>query len=102
MMSLCRDSELMGLHSSEQAPLEKISSRWWPQMKSDAFTHCQHCQICHSSKPRPVMTAEARTELHERPFRDLFMGTVGPVAPNSEGCSRIAHVECISIVGQSQ
>ena len=40
------------------------------------------------------MTAEARTELHERPFKVLFIDTMGPITPASQGYRYIAHVEC--------
>ena len=40
------------------------------------------------------MSSETRSELHERPFRVLFIDTVGPIAPTSEGYMYLAHVEC--------
>ena len=85
----------MGFHSSQEDTLEKIKTLfWWPQMKSDVITHCKFCQICHIAKPKPVMTAETRTALHQRPFRVLFMDTVGPNKPTSDGFSYLGHVEC--------
>jgi len=45
-------------------------------------------------KPQPCLTAAERSELHSRPFRTLFIDTIGPFSPASDGKRYIAHVEC--------
>ena len=96
IIQLYHDSEAFGHHTSQGDTIAKVESMfWWPSLKSDVITHCRRCKICHIAKPQMVMTAEARTELHERLFRVLFMDTMGPIYPaSSQGNRYIAHVEC--------
>jgi len=46
------------------------------------------------TKPVPALTAQQRTELHDRPFRTLFIDTVGPISPADGDFKYIAHAEC--------
>ncbi len=45
-------------------------------------------------KPTPALTAEQRAELHDRPFRTLFIDTMGPINPPDGKFRYIAHAEC--------
>ena len=62
-------------------------------MKHDVRRWCMTCHICRMTKPTPALTAEQRTELHDRPFRVLFIDAIGPISPADDGYRYIAHVE---------
>ena len=46
---------------------------WWDTLKSDVRNWCRNCVTCRLVKPQPIMSSEARSELHEKPFRVLFV-----------------------------
>ena len=88
IVMLYHDNEIMGGHSSEAQTIDKIESLfWWPSLKSDVGQWCLNCPTCRLVKPQPVMSSETRTELHERPFKVLFIDTIGPIKPTSDGFS---------------
>ena len=45
-------------------------------------------------KPAPALTADQRMELYERPFKILFVDTMGPISPPDGEYRDIAHAEC--------
>ena len=95
MMLMHHDSELAGAHSSAKDTLAKITLQvWWPTMEKDVRSWVGSCSVCRLAKPQPGLTAEQRRELHERPFRVLFMDAMGPITPPSDGNEYIFHVEC--------
>ena len=53
-----------------------------------------HAPTCRMVKPAPALTAPQRMELHDRPFRVLFIDTVGPITPRDGKYAYIAHAEC--------
>eukprot|EP00959_Pyramimonas_sp_CCMP1952_P347719 7283785-Pyramimonas_sp.AAC.1 len=44
--------------------------------------------------PARGLTADARMELYDRPFRLIGIDDLGPISPESEGHSYILHAEC--------
>ena len=75
--------------------IAKVSNYFhWPSLEHDVTRWIATCPICKATKPSPALTAEQRTELYERPFRMLFMDTLGPISPADGGYKYIAHVEC--------
>ena len=63
-------------------------------MEHDVRRWCATCHICKMVKPTPALTAEQRSELHDRPFRTLFIDTIGPISPPDGEFKYIAHAEC--------
>ena len=94
-MLLYHDSEMIGAHASVDHTLAKIEQLfWWPSMKHDVARWVSTCLVCKATKPSPVITTDQRMELYERPFRILFMDTIGPINPPDGRFSFLAHVEC--------
>ena len=52
------------------------------------------CPVCKLTKPSVGLTAQQRMELHDRPFRVLFIDTLGPITPTDEDNRVIMHAEC--------
>ena len=95
ILLMYHDGELAGAHTSVRDTFAKIAQvAWWPTLERDVRNWVGSCSVCRLTKPQPGLTAEQRMELHDRPFRVLFMDTVGPVQPASAGNKYIFHVEC--------
>ena len=62
-------------------------------MDADVRRWVATCFTCKASKPQKGLTTEQRVELYERPFKALFVDTIGPFEPKSDGCSYIFHAE---------
>ena len=89
------DGEMEGTHPGVEETTAKIAQKfWWPTLKKDVVKWVRSCAVCTLVKPQPCLTAAERSELHSRPFRTLFMDTIGPIHPKSDGKHFIAHVEC--------
>ena len=85
----------MGAHSSVDATLSKLGQIcWWPSLENDVRKWVTSCSVCRAVKPQPGLAVSQRMELHDRPFKVLFIDTVGPISPPSNGCSYIYHCEC--------
>ena len=94
-MLLHHGSEMMGGHPGVRDTTAKIAAYYhWPSLEHDVNRWCSTCPVCKVSKPSPALTSEQRTELYERPFRMLFMDTLGPISPPDGEYRYIAHVEC--------
>ena len=89
------DSETMGGHSSREDTLAKLRARvWWPSMSEDVRKWVKTCSVCKLTKPQRGLTAEQRTQLYDRPFRVLFIDSVGPISPFDRGFSWLIHASC--------
>ena len=88
------EGESIGGHTSAIEILAKIAQTfWWPSMASEVRRWVGSCSVCRLSKPQPEFTVAQRMELHYRPFRILFVDTIGPISPSSEGNFYILHAE---------
>ena len=95
LLLLFHDSETIGGHPSARDTLAKVAEQfWWPGLEHDVRRWCATCAICRMVKPSAALTAEQRTELHDRPFHILFIDTIGPIRPADGEYSYIAHAEC--------
>ena len=95
LLLLYHDSELTGAHSAERETLAKLSRVvWWDAMERDVHDWISHCSVCRLVKPQPGITIEQRHELHDRPFKVLFIDAIGPISPADDGHSYLYHAEC--------
>jgi hypothetical protein len=95
ILLLYHDSETIGGHPGAKDTLAKIAeSFWWPGLEHDVKRWVATCSTCRMIKPTPALTTEQRMELHDRPFRVLFIDTVGPIRPQDGPYRYIAHAEC--------
>jgi len=95
LLLLYHDSESIGAHPGARDTLMKIAEVfWWPSMEADVQKWVRTCKICRMTKPSVTLTAEQRTELHDRPFRCIFIDTIGPIKPADGEFNYIAHAEC--------
>ena len=95
LLLLYHDSEMMGGHSSREDTLSKLRARvWWPSMADDVRKWVKTCSVCKLTKPQRGLTAEQRTQLHDRPFRVLFVDSLGPISPADRGFSWLIHASC--------
>ena len=89
------DAEAPGAHSSDQDTLAKLEELvWWPGLARDVHTWVATCHVCKACNPQTRLTCDERMELHERPFKVLFIDTSGPIAPTPEGKRYSYHAEC--------
>ena len=95
LLLLYHDSEMIGGHSNREDTLAKIrATAWWPSLAADVTKWCGTCTICRLTKPQKGLTTERRTELYQRPFRTIFVDTVGPINPPDRGFTYIIHASC--------
>ena len=95
LMLLYHDSEMSGGHTSIDQTYDKIAQLfWWPTMQKDVARWVHTCIVCMATKPTPAVTTDQRMELYERPFRMIFIDTVGPINPPDGIYRYIAHAEC--------
>jgi len=86
---------MIGAHPGVRDTLAKLSDVfWWPGMEHEVRRWVATCAICRLVKPTPALTAEQRMELHDRPFRVLYIDSIGPIRPADGEYRYIAHVEC--------
>ena len=91
---LYHDSETDGAHASQRDTLAKLSkSVWWPTAESDVRKWVQSCSVCRLRKPHKGLTTEQRMELHDKPFRVIFIDALGPISPPSQGAEFVFHAE---------
>ena len=95
ILLMFHDSEMVGGHPGVRDTQAKVAKQfWWPGLEQDVRRWCATCPTCRMTKPSPALTAPQRMELHTRPFRVLFIDTVGPITPSDGEYKYIAHVEC--------
>ena len=95
ILLLYHESEAMGAHQGFRDTLAKIKSLfWWPSLDHDVKRWVATCTICRVVKPTPALTAELRSQLHNRPFATIFVDTIGPISPSDGKYKYIAHAEC--------
>ncbi len=95
LLLLYHDSEMIGAHPGARDTLAKISDVfWWPGMEHEVRRWVATCATCRLIKPTPALTAEQRMELHDRPFRVLFIDAIGPIRPADGEYRYIAHADC--------
>ena len=95
MLLLYHDSELIGAHPGVRDTLAKLADLfWWPGMEHEVRRWVATCATCRLVKPTPALTAEQRMELHDRPFRVLFIDAIGPIRPADGEYQYLAHCEC--------
>ena len=95
LLLLYHNSELMGGHSSREDTLGKLKAKvWWPSLAEDVRKWVRTCSVCKLTKPQRGLTAEQRTQLYDRPFRVLFVDSVGPISPADRGFSWLLHASC--------
>ena len=95
LLLLYHDSELIGAHPGVRDTLAKLSGQfWWPGMEHEVRRWVATCATCKLVKPTPALTAEQRMELHDRPFRVLFIDAIGPIRPADGEHKFLAHAEC--------
>ena len=85
LLLLYHDSETDGAHANVEQTFAKVSRHFkWPGMGKDVQNWCNTCSICRLVRPQRTLTAQQRSELHDRPFRVLFIDTLGPISPEGE------------------
>jgi len=90
------DGESMGGHTDVRGTLGKLAEFcWWPGMEKDVARWVGSCSVCRLTKPSRALTARQRTELHDRPFRVLFIDAVGPISPPDGEFRYLFHAECL-------
>ena len=95
MLLLYHDGELMGAHSSREETLAKLGKHvWGPQVWNDTRKWVGTCNVCKLTKPQRELNVEQRTQLFDRPFRTLFMDSLGPIKPASDKNEYTFHVTC--------
>ena len=95
MLLLFHDALATGAHLGIEATTAKLLEKcWWPGCENDVRRWVQTCKACRMCKPSAALSSEARTELHDRPFKVLFVDSVGPIYPQSRGFAYVLHAEC--------
>jgi hypothetical protein len=96
LMLLYHDSEMVGGHPNVVDTIAKLEQMyWWPGLGGDAQRWVNSCAICRLVKPQKGISTMERSELHEKPFRVIFIDAMGPIRPEGEsGECYIFHAEC--------
>ena len=95
LLLLNHESETMGAHASARDTLAKLSKQaWWPTMERDTRDWVGTCSVCKLVKPQVGITTEQRMELHDRPFRVIYIDAIGPIYPKADGYEFLFHAEC--------
>jgi len=95
LLLLYHDSEMIGAHPGVRDTLAKVADVfWWPGLEHEVRRWVATCATCRLIKPTPALTAEQRMELHDRPFRVLFIDAIGPIRPADGEYRYIAHADC--------
>ena len=63
-------------------------------MDKDVADWVRSCSVCRLVKPQRGLTAEQMMELHDRPFKVLFIDAIGSIRPADDGNSYLFHAEC--------
>ena len=94
LLLLYHESPLCGAHSSAEDTASKIArSCWWATLQNDARSWVRSCAVCRLTKPQRGLNFEQRSNLHDRPFRVLYVDTIGPINPPDEGHSYVLHAQ---------
>ena len=84
----------MGVHSSIRETFAKLRQVcWWPSVDKGVAGWVGGCSSCRLLKLSKALSTAQRTELHNRPFRVLFVDAVGPISPEDEGMGVLLHAE---------
>ena len=95
MLLYLHDSEAASQHSLVADTTAKLTwTFWWPGVEQDVAKWVASCSICRLVRPGKGLSADARMELYDRPFRLIGIDDLGPISPESEGKSYILHAEC--------
>ena len=80
------DSESMGAHAGMEDTYNKIKQIvWWAGLERDVKSWVRTCSVCKLTKPQKGLTAAQRSELFDRPFKVIFIDTIGPISPADQG-----------------
>ena len=95
LLLMFHDSEILGAHSNREDTLQKLRERCvWPSMVNDVQRWVNTCSVCKLTKAQRGISTETRTELHDRPFRVIFVDCVGPIKPTDRGFAYLVHASC--------
>jgi hypothetical protein len=80
------DRQQTGGHNSTDDTVKKLQAVVWrPSFQKGAIRRVLTCADCWlTAKPQKGLSAQARSELHERPARMPFIGALGPI-PRAPG-----------------
>ena len=92
---LCHESEVDGCHSNREETSAKLKRAcWWSTMLEDVRDWTASCAVCRLVNAQPALTAELRSQLYDRPFRIIYVDTVGPLPETIRGNRYIHHAMC--------